>query len=114
MGDSPTIGVNWLLLVYSTGILLEKFTLNRFVFGLLGASILVCIDILIEPIAVKYDYWTWSNGFFPLQNYLWWFLVPFCLFLIFFSLEFKKQNSATIVLLISQICFLMALNIWAS
>jgi len=108
------IGVNWLLLVYSTGILLEKYTLNRYVFALLGAAILVCVDILIEPIAVKYDYWTWLNGFIPLQNYFGWFLVSFSLFLIFFSIRFKKQNSTAIVLLISQICFFMALNIWTS
>ncbi|MEJ7779375.1 MAG: carotenoid biosynthesis protein [Daejeonella sp.] len=108
------IGVNWLLLVYCTGILLGKYKLNRFIFALTGAAILVMIDILIEPVAVKYDYWQWLDGPIPFQNYSGWFLVSFCLFLVFFSIEFKKQNSAAVVLLISQVCFFMGLNVWGT
>ncbi len=108
------IGVNWLLLVYSAGILLRRYKLNRLSFALAGALILVSIDLLIEPVAVRYDYWTWLDGSIPLQNYLGWFLVSFCLFLVFSAIKFQKQNSAAIVLLLSQVCFFLALNIWDS
>jgi putative membrane protein len=108
------IGVNWLILVYSTGILLKKYHLNRFVFAFTGAVILVFIDFLIEPVAVKYDYWSWSLGSIPIQNYVGWFVVSFCMFLVFYAINFKKQNSASTVLLIAQVCFFMALNIWGT
>ena len=108
------IGVNWLILIYSTGILLEKYRLNRFVFAFAGAVILVFIDFLIEPVAVKYDYWSWSGGSIPNQNYVGWFVISFCLFMVFFAISFKKQNSASIVLLLAQACFFMVLNIWGT
>lgn len=108
------IGVNWLILVYSAGILLERYHLNRLVFALTGALILVFIDFLIEPVAINYDYWTWSGGSIPIQNYLGWFAVSFCMFLGFYAMDFKKKNSSSIVLLIAQVCFFMALNIWGT
>lgn len=108
------IGVNWLLLVYSAGVLLETYKLKRLTFALTGALILVFIDLLIEPVALRYDYWQWLDGSIPFQNYLGWFFVSFCLFLVFFATKFRKQNAAAIVLLISQVCFFMVLNIWGS
>lgn len=108
------IGVNWLILVYSAGILLERYHLNRLAFALTGALILVFIDFLIEPVAINYDYWSWSGGYIPIQNYLGWFAVSFCLFLVFYAIDFKKQNSSSIVLLIAQVCFFMALDIWGT
>ncbi|SDM38710.1 putative membrane protein [Daejeonella rubra] len=108
------IGANWLILVYCTGVFLEKFKLkSNFIFSLLGALILLSLDFLIEPIAIRFDYWTWAGGQIPLQNYLGWYIFSFLLFWIFRSLDFQKQNKAAIVLLFAQAGFFLALNIWA-
>lgn len=110
------IGVNWLILIYSIGVFLHKYITDRFLFALLGALMMVSIDFLIEPVAIRYDYWSWSNasGAVPLQNYLGWFVVAFMMFLFFSSLKFKKQNSAAVVILVSQACFFLALNAWGT
>jgi len=108
------IGVNWLILVFCTGVFLEQFKFkSSFVFSLLGALILLSLDFLIEPIAIRFDYWSWAGGEIPLQNYLGWYIFSFLLFWIFRGLDFQKQNKAAIVLLFAQAGFFLVLNIWA-
>jgi putative membrane protein len=108
------IGVNWLILVYCTGVFLEQFKIkSSFFFSLLGALILLSLDFLIEPIAIRFDYWSWAGGQIPLQNYLGWYLFSFLLFWIFRGLDFQKQNKAAIVLLFAQAGFFLALNFWS-
>jgi len=108
------IGANWLILVYCAGVFLEQFKLkSSFIFALLGALILLSIDFLIEPIAIRFDYWSWAGDKIPMQNYLGWYIFSFLLFWIFRGLDFQKQNKAAIVLLFAQVGFFLALNIWA-
>lgn len=108
------IGVNWLVLVYCTGVFLEKFKLqNRFVFAAIGALILVAIDFLIEPVAIRFDYWSWAGGQIPMQNYIGWYIFSFLLFLVFKAFDFNKKNTAAITLIFAQIGFFLVLNIWA-
>ncbi len=108
------IGVNWLILVYCAGVFLQKFNLkSSWLFSALGAGILLGIDFLIEPVAIRYDYWSWSEGFIPLQNYIGWYFFSFILFFFFSALNFRKENSAAIVLLFAQVWFFLVLNLWA-
>jgi putative membrane protein len=108
------IGVNWLILVYCTGVFLQQFNIKRrFLFSAMGAGILLGIDFLIEPVAIRFDYWSWFGGIIPIQNYLGWYIFSFFLFLFFSGLNFRKENSAAIVLLFTQFCFFLALNLWA-
>lgn len=108
------IGVNWLIMVYSTGVLLIACQINKYLLALTGAAILVGIDSLIEPVAIRYDYWSWSGEIIPLQNYVGWFFVSFMMFILFTSLNFKKQNSAAIVLFAAQLLFFIILNKWGT
>ena len=41
------------------------------------ALLMVCFDLLLEPAAVKLNYWIWVNDHIPLQNYLAWFGLSF-------------------------------------
>lgn len=108
------IGVNWLILVYCTGVFLETFNLkSQWLFSALGAGILLGIDFLIEPVAIRFDYWSWFEGVIPIQNYLGWYIFSYFLFLFFSGLNFNKKNNAAVVLLFAQLCFFLALNLWA-
>jgi len=108
------IGVNWLILVYCTGIFLQSVHVkNKWVFSAIGALILLGIDFLIEPVAIKFDYWSWYGGIIPVQNYIGWYVFSFFLFLFYTSCNFKKSNNAAIVLLFTQAAFFLALNLWA-
>ncbi len=108
------IGVNWLILVYSTGVFLETFNFkSKWLFSAFGAGILLGIDFLIEPVAIRFDYWSWFEGVIPVQNYLGWYVFSYCLFLFFSASNFNKKNKAAVVLLFAQLCFFLALNLWA-
>jgi putative membrane protein len=113
LADVPLIiGVNWFVLVFSIGAVLKKYFKHQRNFkSLLGAFILVLIDVLIEPVAVKYDYWSWVDSFVPLQNYVAWYIVSFILLRVYFELEFRKTNKVAATLLICQIVFFAVLNL---
>ena len=107
------IGVNWVLLIYCTGITIEKLNLKSHILkSIIGAFLLVLLDFLIEPVAIKFDYWSWTGANIPVQNYVAWFTFSFIMLLFFNSRQFQKQNTAALALLISQFVFFAALNMW--
>ena len=104
--------VNWFLLIYITGVFTQKVRLkNNWVRIVTGAVILVMLDLLIEPIAMRFDYWHWQNNQVPVMNYVCWFLVSFSMLYLFERFEFAKQPWPAPVLLISQFIFFVALNL---
>ena len=108
------IGVNWVILVFSIGAVLKKyFKHQRLLKSIIGAAILVFIDFLIEPVAVQFDYWSWTNSVIPLQNYIAWFFICVILIRVYYQLEFRKSNPVALTLLVSQILFFIGLNVTA-
>jgi uncharacterized membrane protein len=104
------IGVNWFLLVYITGSLLHG-RMPYYVAAVIGALIMVLMDVLIEPVAVKLNFWQWENGEIPISNYIGWFGVALILQFFYHRLKFRKENPMSVVLLISLILFFAALNL---
>lgn len=106
------IGVNWLILVYGAGSLLITLGIkNKWLFALSGASLLTLLDVFIEPIAIKFDYWSWKHINVPIQNYMAWWVLSFIFMLIFNRLHFNKQNIVAIILLGIQYLFFILLNL---
>jgi putative membrane protein len=117
--DIPlTIGVNWFLLVYATGVIMQRSRLKSiFPRIIAGALILVILDVLIEPVAIRFDYWHWVGGVIPIKNYICWFLVSAVLLFVFEKFNFKKQSIAATVLLITEFVFfgmLLVMDVIAS
>jgi putative membrane protein len=102
------IGLNWLMLVYSTGVICERFFSNIFVKSLCGALLMVILDYFIEPVAQHYFFWDWDSRFPPVTNYIGWFLVSFLLLLLFNKLRFNKQNPLAITLYMVQLVFFIS------
>lgn len=106
------IGVNWFLLVYGVGLSLKYLRIkNSIVSAALGASILTFLDLFIEPIAIKHNYWQWTNFNIPMQNFVAWWLCAFTFVLIFNKLHFNKQNIPGTFLLFVQFLFFILLNL---
>jgi putative membrane protein len=104
------MGINWFLLVYSVGVTLQYSGITHLSFRvLLGALLLVLLDVMIEPAAIKFNYWHWGNGVVPVNNYICWFVLGAVLLLVFELFRFKKQSIVGVVLLISQFIFFIAL-----
>ncbi len=111
-GAPLIIGINWLLLTYSTGVLMQRTRLKSAAARvLLGAILLVVLDLLIEPIAIKFNYWHWTNHTAPLTNYACWFLISGVMLMLFEVFRFKKQGLVAPVFLICQFIFFLILLI---
>ncbi len=111
--DIPlTIGVNWFLLVYGAGVAMQRSRLKSVFFRVMvGAILLVALDLLIEPVAISFDYWHWDYNVIPLKNYYCWFLVSAAMLYVFERFNFKKQSIAAPVLLATEFAFFGLLNL---
>ena len=67
------IGVNWGLLVYSTAAISQKIHANSIVSSIIGATLMVALDVIIEVTAPRFDFWEFADNIVPIQNYIGWF-----------------------------------------
>ncbi len=110
--DVPlTIGLNWLILIYTIGILLEPYIRLWWLRALAMATLMVLIDVLIEPVAIQIDFWTWNSPDIPLQNYVAWWVVAFFLAICFVKMPFAKRNAIAKNVYLCQLIFFALLNI---
>ncbi len=110
--DIPlTIGINWFLLIYAAGVTMQRSRLkSMFPRVIVGALLLVLLDLLIEPVAIRFDYWHWADNIIPFKNYYCWFLVSAVMLFVFEKFGFKKQSIAAPVLLATEFVFFGVLN----
>ncbi|WP_162054129.1 carotenoid biosynthesis protein [Pontibacter pamirensis] len=101
------IGLNWLMLVYTTGHISNYLKLHWLAKALAGALLMVLLDYFIEPVAMQYDFWSWQGGSIPLSNFIGWFAVAFLLQLYFQKAYiFKKNKLAPYVYLVQLVFFI--------
>jgi putative membrane protein len=74
---SLIIGVNWFAIVLASSNLVRKVNVPLIFQAFLAAFLAVVLDFVIEPIAVKYAFWTWKNDIIPPYNYVTWFVFAF-------------------------------------
>ena len=106
------MGINWATTIYCVGILINHgFERWHFVLkSTLGAAVAVSLDLLLEPVAMRYDFWQWQNNTVPTQNYLAWAVVSFIFLSIFNLLQGNIKNKVAIALLILQFTFFAILQ----
>jgi uncharacterized membrane protein len=99
------IGSNWLMLTYLCGSVVDRLPSGMLPKVALAAGLMTLLDLLIEPVAIRLDFWKWQQGDIPLQNYLAWYVVSALLFWAFYTLPFKKGNALAPLLLVLQFLF---------
>lgn len=120
------IGLNWFIIVFCSGsvcsqwlnFLQKKFDVNVpssvFKIGVVigGAAIATCFDIILEPAAVKLQFWSWENGHIPIFNYICWFSISVILLSV--KMYFSKLSAQpfSIALLSIQAVFFLVLNLF--
>ncbi|MBS1523698.1 MAG: carotenoid biosynthesis protein [Bacteroidetes bacterium] len=116
ISDVPLIiGCNWFMLIYSTGVLMQRSRLKNFLIrSLIGALLLVLLDTLIESVAIHFNYWHWASSVIPLKNYICWFGVSFLMLLVFEAFKFKPQSIVAVVFLLTQFAFFGLLDLISS
>ncbi len=108
------IGINWLLLTYTVTYTFSNFVKYKFITAFFCALMLLLLDILIEPVAMNYDFWTWQNNIVPIRNYVAWFCISFFLCYIISHFKGESKNKLAPYLLILQFIFFGIFNfvIW--
>lgn len=109
-----SIGINWLLLVYTSSVLIN-FLLpqnkSRILKATLAAALMVGLDVLIEPVAIATDMWHWEAGQVPLQNYVGWFVAALALQYIMSFFTSGERNRVAAILFLLQMVFFALLNV---
>jgi len=111
--DVPLIiGFNWVFVILGAISIARIISKNNLVVSLIAALIAVIFDFILEPVAIKLDYWQWSENIIPLQNYAAWFLIAF--FSSFFYEQFKIETDSKISIhyLIIQFIFFLFINLF--
>ena len=103
------IGLNWLVLVYITGVICEPLKWPVFLKAALAAALMVGLDAMMEPLSATYDFWYWDNNEIPLQNFIAWFCTAYLLLLLFYKLPLARQNPLALPLYILQLIFFVSL-----
>jgi len=106
------IGLNWLMLVYSTGHISNYTRLPWVAKAIVGALMMVLLDYFIEPVAMRYDFWNWQGDFVPFSNYIGWLILAFLLQLYLQRGGFSKQNKLAPYVYLVQLAFFIGLNMY--
>jgi len=112
-GTPLIIGVNWAMLVYGTASISNKLFLNKNILlrAAFAATLMVALDVLIEPVAGYYDFWRWSDApinaliVAPIQNYTTWWIAAFILNILFLKMVPELKNVVIEVLFYLQSVF---------
>lgn len=106
----PVIGINWLTLSYCCGSVCDRLPVPTVAKIAAAATLMVVLDVFVEPVAVQLDFWTWFGRPVPLRNYVGWWLVSVVLFSVWYALPFRKINRLAGWLLALQFFFFVGHN----
>ncbi len=104
------IGLNWLILIYCTGVWAHHLVNNVLLRSSLGSLMMVVLDFFIEPVAISLDFWAWDGGEIPTHNFLGWLITAFLLQTFFHLSNFQKQNALSKKVIYVQAFFFILLQ----
>lgn len=99
IGGSPLIiGINWLMLTYASHSIINKYKIASFLKIVLGASLMLFYDIILETVAPYMDMWSFKEASVPFQNYLVWFglALLFHSMLVIFKIDTTNKIAKTV------------------
>lgn len=109
MWDVPVIiGLNWFVIVISSVSVVRKLKIkNRYIVAALSALLCTLLDVFIEPVAIRYDMWSWATAFIPIYNYVCWIVFSFFFALLHIRTSNQMNRTGTYLFFIWLIFFLL-------
>jgi putative membrane protein len=104
------IGINWGVLAITSASLTQRFIDNIFIKIGVNSLLMVFFDFVMEPVAMKSDFWSWENDVIPFFNYVCWFFVATILQVIYLNFFKTSTNKVLNTLFIIQLLFFTILN----
>lgn len=106
------ISINWAMLICAGIIVVSRIFTNKIIVLVLAALLVTGIDLIIEQVAPKLDFWKFEGGLPDLQNYLSWIGVAFFTSYLFYPTIIKGNRTVSLIILILQIIFFTFLFIF--
>ncbi|MFP4042905.1 MAG: carotenoid biosynthesis protein [Bacteroidales bacterium] len=109
--DVPLIiALNWLILVYGAYYIASYFFKHQLLRLVIGGILLVVFDLIMEPVAIELNMWTWEAGMPPFQNYVVWFVASAAMMSFFPLFRLKLKNPVATALFVYLVLFFGILN----
>jgi putative membrane protein len=106
------ISINWAMLICAGIRIVSGIFANKIVSLVAAALLVTLIDLLIEQVASKLDFWHFDGGLPGLHNYLGWIGVAFFTSYFFYPTIIKGNRKVSLIILILQIIFFTSLFIF--
>ena len=106
------ISINWAMLICAGIIVVSRIFANKITVLIVAALLVTLIDLVIEQVAPKLDFWQFEGGLPSLNNYLSWIGVAFFTSYFFYPTIIKGNRNVSFIILILQIIFFTFLFIF--
>ncbi|MEO8233029.1 MAG: carotenoid biosynthesis protein [Ignavibacteriota bacterium] len=106
------IGFNWLFVILGSISVSQLISKNKIIIAIISACISVLFDFVLEPVAIKLNYWQWADNIIPVQNYIAWFFIAFISVLIFSYLSVNVKSKIGLHYLVIQFVFFLLIQIF--
>jgi len=111
--DVPLIiSINWAMLICAGIRIVSSIFVSKITVLVVAALLVTLIDLIIEQVAPKLDFWQFESGLPGLHNYLGWIGVAFFIAYFFYPTIIKGNRVVSLIILILQIIFFTSLFIF--
>jgi putative membrane protein len=100
------------MLICAGIIVVSRIFANKITVLIVAALLVTLIDLVIEQVAPKLDFWQFEGGLPSLHNYLGWIGVAFFTSYFFYPTIIKGNRKVSFIILILQIIFFTSLFIF--
>ena len=108
--DTPLIiGVNWILLVYCSAVMLEQTKFNTITKIIAASGLMLAYDVVMEIAAPKMTMWEFPNSQDLIRNYIAWFVIALFFHSLLKLLKIKLKNPLASTIFICQFLFFILL-----
>ncbi len=104
------IGINWTLIILGISLVVGTIVSKPSLAALVTASFTVLFDFVMEPVAIRFDYWSWEGGTIPLQNYVAWFCIAYLFSYLFHRKGIQATNKVPTLIVAIQFLFFLILR----
>lgn len=103
------VSLFWIVTIFSSLSLAVKLVKNNPLRIVLASLFIVILDIFLEQVAMKLDYWQWENRVVPLSNYVIWFIASLVLTtaILIIKIEPRSQVSRSFFIIQTAFFFLL-------
>ena len=107
------IGLNWVVLIYTSNAIISHLT-NKKIWIVVGGSVLMVLyDVILEIAAPFMMMWEFQGNHPPLNNYLMWFVLSIVFHLAMVVFKINTENKPARNLFIIQMVFFLIIVVYS-